>query len=63
MDYFQKNNIYPASEFPILNFMVDLTLYGREGSNYTEIGTVRYGFSFNNGILSPTKPTITYKGQ
>jgi hypothetical protein len=62
-DHFGKNNLYSASQFPTMNFMADLTLYGREGGNYTEIGTVRYGFSFNNGILTPISPTITYKGQ
>ncbi|HQQ83679.1 MAG TPA: RHS repeat-associated core domain-containing protein, partial [Cyclobacteriaceae bacterium] len=63
MDHFEKLNVYSATEFPIMNFMVDLTLYGREGANYTEIGTVRYGFNFSNGILTPISPTITYKGQ
>ena len=63
MDLFGKNNTYSPTEYPTMNFMGEVTVYGREGSNYTEIGTVRYGFTFNNGILAPINPTITYKGQ
>ena len=63
MDLFGKNNTYSPTEYPTMNFMGEVTVYGREGSNYTEIGTVRYGFTFNNGILAPINPTITYRGQ
>ncbi len=55
------NSIYDSSEIPTMNFMGIMTLYGKQGDNWVQIGSVEYGFSYSNGNLNPiVPPVITY---